>query len=104
MDEELFYCLEMKTQYQSLIISYNSLIENYQRIIENNENFMRKLSLNTKYMETDNQIFRCYVYEYKNMVYGLEIYMRSLDERILDLTPPPPTEIIKERSCLCKNS
>ena len=63
---------------------------------------MRKLTLNTKYMETDNQIFRCYVYEYKNMVYGLEIYMRSLDERIVELTPP--TELIKEKSCLCKNS
>ena len=38
------------------------------------------------------------------MVYRLEIYMRSLDERISDLTPPPSTELINERSCLCKNS
>ena len=102
MDDELYYCLEMKSHYQSLIISYNSLIENYQRIIENNEQSMRKLSINTKYMETDNQIFRCYVYEYKNIVFGLEIYMRSLDDHILELTPP--TEINTERSCLCKNS
>jgi hypothetical protein len=87
MDEELFYCLEMKTHYQSLIISYNSLIENYQRIIENNENFMRKITLNTKYMETDNQLFKCYVYEHKNIVYGLETYLKSIDERIINLNP-----------------
>jgi hypothetical protein len=102
MSDELFYCLEMKRQYQSLIISYNSLIENYQGIIENNENFMRKLSLNTKYMESDNQIFKCYVYEYKNIVFGLNIYMASLEDHIAGLTPP--IELNKERSCFCKNS
>ena len=101
MGEELFYCSEMKNQYKSLIISYNSLIENYQGLIENNENFMRILSLNTKYMETDNQLFKCYIYEYKNIVYGLEIYLRIIDERIKNLTPP---ELSKEMSCLCKNS
>ena len=102
MDEELYYCLEMKSQYQSLIISYNSLIENYQRLIENNENFMRILSLNTKYMETDNQLFKCYVFEYKNIVYGLEIYLKSIDERITNLSPP--IDLTNERVCLCKNS
>jgi hypothetical protein len=102
MDEELFYCLEMKNQYQSLIISYNSLIENYQRLVENNENFMRILSLNTKYMETDNQLFKFYIFEYKNIVYGLEIYLRSLDERIKNLTPPQ--QLTQEMCCLCKNS
>ena len=85
--DELFYCLEMKKQYQSLIISYNSLIDNYQGLIENNENFMRILTLNTKYMETDNQLFKCYVYEYKNIVYGLETYLKSIDERIINLNP-----------------
>ena len=102
MDDELFYCLEMKKQYQSLIISYNLLIENYQGLIENNENFMRKLSLNTKYMETDNQLFKCYVYEYKNIVYGLKTYLESIDERITNLTPC--FELTKEQNCMCKNS
>jgi hypothetical protein len=102
MSDELFYCLEMKRQYQSLIISYNSLIENYQGIIENNENFMRKLPINTKYMESDNQIFKCYIYEYKNIVFGLNIYITSLEDHIAGLTPP--IELNKERSCFCKNS
>jgi hypothetical protein len=102
MDDELFYCLEMKNQYQSLIISYNSLIGNYQGLIENNEKFMRILSLNTKYMETDNQLFKCYIYEYKNIVYGLEIYLASIDERIKNLTPQ--NDLSKEMTCLCKNS
>ena len=99
MGDELFYCLEMKRQYQSLIISYNSLIENYQGIVENNENFMRRLSLNTKYMETDNQIFRSYIYEYKNIVFGLNIYMTGLDEHIRQLTPS--IELNNEKNCLC---
>jgi hypothetical protein len=92
----------MKNQYQSLIISYNSLIENYQGIIENNENFMRILSLNTKYMETDNQLFKCYIFQYKNIVYGLEVYLKSIDDRIKNLTPT--NELSTDISCLCKNS
>lgn len=101
MDEELFYCLEMKTQYQSLIFSYNTLIENYQRLIENNEIFMRKRVLTTKYMETDNQLFKFYVYEYKNLVFGLEIYIKSIDDRIVELTPH--TKVCNEKSCFCEN-
>ena len=102
MDDELYYCLEMKNHYQSLIISYKLLIENYQRIIENNEHSMCKLTLNTKYMETDNQIFRCYVYEYKNILFGLEIYMKNLDDHILQLNRT--NKLNNESSCLCKNS
>lgn len=102
MDEELFYCLEMKTHYQSLIISYNSLIETYQRLIENNENFISKKTLNIQYMESDNQIFRFHIYEYKNIVYGLELYIKSIDERIIELMPH--NELNKEKYCFCKNS
>jgi len=85
MSEELFYCLEMKTQYQSLILSYNLLIENYKRLIENNDNFIHKVSLCTTYMERDNKLFRLYITEYTNTIHDLEILLKSIDERILEL-------------------
>ena len=49
-----------------------------------------------------NQIFRFHIYEYKNIVYGLELYIKSIDERIIELMPH--NELNKEKYCFCKNS
>ena len=102
MENELFYYMEMKSNYENLIISYKSLISNYQTLIENNENFMRILQPQTKYMKTDNQLFYQYVYEYKSIVSGLELYINILNERIEELNPN--VSILEKQYCLCKNN
>jgi len=94
--------MEMKSNYENLIISYKSLISNYQRLIENNEHFMRILTPQTKYMETDNQLFYQYVYEYTGIVVGLERYVGMLNGRIQELSP---FDDIPEKECfMCKNN
>lgn len=102
MENELFYYMEMKNNYESLIISYKTMISNYQTLIENNENFMRILQPQTKYMKTDNQLFYQYVYEYKNIVSGLELYINILNGRIEELRPNDT--IHEKQCCLCKNN
>ena len=102
MENELFYYMEMKNNYENLIISYKTIISNYQTLIENNENFMRILHPETKYMKTDNQLFYQYVYEYKNIVSGLELYINILNERIRELTPI--ITIPENQCCICKNN
>ena len=83
---ELFYCIEVKTNYENLIIKYNSLIDTYREIISNNENYYNKIN-GCHTMMVDNTLFQNIISDYLRTLSGLQSYIFVLNNRIRELDP-----------------
>lgn len=84
---EMFYYIQLKTQYQKLIGEYNLLIETYRELIVNNEEFTnmdnnKSQNINYEDIIKDNILFHQMINDYTRIVSGLQTYISLLDVKI----------------------